>query len=251
MKTIRDALWLWGTKVNALQSYYGFPTSRMTVSEGMRSLGLDQAMMCGFLPPTEKEYQGVSHCRQLLWEMSFEEGFAFQRPLAPILELHKAHPNVAGVLLDDFSTTEIRKGAQPSLLAEMRQTLPPSLQLWAVIYSMSLEIPNIAEFLKHVDGISFWVWHARDLPRLPQWVKRCHESSRSKPMNLGIYFYDFGDGRPLTIGQMEEQVETGVRLLRARQCEGLCFLSSSIMDVGLETVDWTRQWIERHRMQPA
>ena len=245
MATLRDALWLWGTRVNALEGY-GFPPSRTTIGEGLRTLGLDQAMMCGFLPPTEHEYRPVAHCRRLLWEMSFDEGFDFRRPVAPIIRLHQAHPNVVGVLLDDFSTTEIRKGAQPEVLAQMRATLPDSLQLWVVIYSMSLELPHLSEYLQHVDGISFWVWHARDLPQLPEWVARCHEVSGRKPMVVGLYFYDFGEQCPLTTADMEAQVETGVRLLRVGECEGLCFLSSSVMDVGLATVDWTRQWIERH-----
>ena len=256
MAILRDALWLWGTRVNALEEY-GFPRSRMTIGEGLRTLGLDQAMMCGFLPPTEEEIRPVAQCRRLLWEMSFDEGFAFQRPLAPILRLHQTHPNVVGVLLDDFSTTEIRKGARPEVLARMRQALPDSLQLWVVIYSMSLEIPHsfqddiLSETLQHVDGISFWVWHARDLPHLPEWVARCHEVSGRKPMVVGLYFYDFGEQRPLTTADMEAQVQTGVRLLRTGECEGLCFLSSSVMDVGLATVEWTRQWIEQHGADPV
>ena len=58
MKTIRDVLWLWGTKVNALEEGYGF-TSEMSVAQGLDILGLPRAMMCGFLPPTEEEYAGV------------------------------------------------------------------------------------------------------------------------------------------------------------------------------------------------
>jgi len=243
MKAIRDSLWLWGTRVNALSEHYKFPTSRMTVAGGLQVLGIDQAMMCGLLPPAEEEYAPVAHCRNLLWEMSFDEGFSFKRPLAPILALHCAHPNVVGVLLDDFSTTEIKKGAKPDLLAKMRDAMPGSLQLWVVIYSMSLDIPNLPEYLEHVDGISFWVWHARDLPDLPEHVARCHELSGRKPMNVGLYLYDFGENRPLTTEQMAAQVGTGVKLLEAGECEGLCFLSSSIMDIGLESVEWTRRWV--------
>lgn len=245
MPTIRDKLWLWGTRVNALKEY-GFPPSHMTVREGLRSLNLDHAMMCGSLPPTEDEYRSAGHCRRLLWEMSFDEGFGFERPLAPIAELHQAYRNVEGVLLDDFSTAEITKGAQPEVLAQMRQAMPDSLQLWLVIYSMSLDIPpNLSEYLQYADGISFWVWVGDELSQVPESMARCHELSGNKPMILGRYFYDFGNQRPMTVRQMERQVETGVRLLRTGACEGLCFLGSSIMDVGLDTVEWTREWIAR------
>ena len=244
MPTIRDKLWLWGTRVNALKEY-GFPPSRMTIGEGLCSLNLDHAMMCGSLPPTQDEYRSVSHCRKLLWEMSFDEDFGFERPLAPIVKLHRAHRNVEGVLLDDFSTSEISKGARPEVLARMRQAMPDSLQLWLVIYSMSLDIPNLSEYLQYADGISFWVWAADELPLVPESMVRCRELSGNKPMILGLYFYDFGNQRPMTLRQMELQMETGVRLLKVGACEGLCFLSSSIMDVGLDTVEWTREWIAR------
>ncbi|HOT36264.1 MAG TPA: hypothetical protein PLT86_06335 [Candidatus Latescibacteria bacterium] len=243
MAGLRDKLWLWGTGVNCLAKDYGFPESRMTIGGGLRELGIDQAMMCGFLPPTEEEYRDVAFCRNLLWEMSFDDGFQFERPLAPILALHEAHPNVRGVLLDDFSTTEISKGAQPDLLARMREALPPGMQLWIVTYSMSLDIPNLAEYLRYADGISFWVWHARQLPNLAEYVARSNDLCGNKPTVVGLYFHDFGENRALSAREMAAQVESGVRLLEDGACAGLCFLSSSIMDIGLESVEWTKQWV--------
>ena len=50
--------------------------------------------------------------------------------------------------------------------------MPASLQLWAVIYSMSLDFPHLTEYLQHLDGISFWVWHGRDLPGLAEAIGR-------------------------------------------------------------------------------
>ena len=245
MSKIRDKLWLWGTKVNGLEEGYGF-TSSMTVSRGLDVLGLQRAMMCGFLPATEAEYQSVAQCRELLWEMSFDAGFAFGRPLRPISDLHRSHRNVKGVLLDDFSTAEISRGATPEVLASVRRVMPSSLELWAVIYSMSLETPILGEYLQHLDGISYWVWHGSELPRLVDQVEQCYALSGEKPLILGLYFYNFGERKPLTPEEMKGQLEIGIELLRADRCRGLCFLTSSIMDVGLDAVEWTREWIGEH-----
>jgi hypothetical protein len=152
-------------------------------------------------------------------------------------------PTRRGALLDDFSTLEIRKGATPDVLARLRRALPASLQLWAVIYSMSLDLPDLPDYLQHLDGISLWVWHGRDLGRLEEHVERCHALSGRKPLNLGLYFYNFGERRPLTVEQMAGQVDHGLRLVRSGEGQGLCFLSSSVMDEGLEAVEWTRRWI--------
>jgi len=208
-------------------------------------MGIDQAMMCGSLPPTEDEYAQVSSCRRILWEMSFGEGFSFRDQLKPISRMSVLHPNVEGVLLDDFSTTEMERGAKPEILSNMRRIMMRRLQLWIVVYSMSLEAPGLSEYLRNVDGIVLAVWQSRDLPHLREWVHRCNQLSGGKPVILVLYLYDFGDHRELTISQMEDQVSTGADLVREGQCQGLCFLASSILDVGLKAVDWTKGWIER------
>ena len=243
---LRDRMWLWGTVVNALAKDYGFPESRITIGEGLAEFSLSNAMMGGFLPPAEDEYAAVAHCDSLLWEMSFEDNFGFGRPLQPIVDLYEAHPDqMLGVLLDDFSSVEISKGAQPQLLADMRSRMPDGMQLWIVTYSMNLEIPNIAEYLQYADGISFWVWRADELSRLADDVGKCNEITGGKPMVVGQYMYDFGDGKRISAAEMDAQLEAGVALMRSGQCEGLCFLSSSIMDLGFEAVDYTREWIAR------
>jgi hypothetical protein len=221
----------------------------MTIARGLSELGLDQAMMCGSLPPTEEEYQPVGHCRNLLWEMSFEEGFSFSGSLEPIVKLHSDHPSVRGVLLDDFSSVEIAKGATPGVLRQMRAAMPDSLDLWIVVYSMNLSIPNLAEYLEHVDGISFWFWKAGELGGMREKVDECRKLSGRKPLVMGLYFYDFGTQREMSLADMEAQMGTAVDLLREEKVSGLCFLSSSIMDVGLGTVEWTKGWIEEHGME--
>ena len=42
---------------------------------------------------------------------------------------------------------------------------------------------------------------------------------------------------------MAGQVDHGLRLVRSGEVQGLCFLSSSVMDAGLEAVAWARRWI--------
>jgi hypothetical protein len=42
---------------------------------------------------------------------------------------------------------------------------------------------------------------------------------------------------------MAGQVDHGLRLVRSGEVQGLCFLSSSVMDAGLEAVEWARRWI--------
>ena len=44
---------------------------------------------------------------------------------------------------------------------------------------------------------------------------------------------------------MQHQCELGLRWLKEKRIEGIIFLGNSVMDLGYEAVDWTRDWIER------
>jgi hypothetical protein len=55
--------------------------------------------------------------------------------------------------------------------------------------------------------------------------------------------WDYGASRPMPAEAMKRQCELGLQWLRAGRVEGLVFLASCIVDVGLETVEYSRQLI--------
>ena len=57
--------------------------------------------------------------------------------------------------------------------------------------------------------------------------------------------YDYGDKKPMPVSLMEKQCHLGLRWLQEGRIEGMIFLASCICDVGLEAVEWTRQWIQK------
>jgi hypothetical protein len=53
---------------------------------------------------------------------------------------------------------------------------------------------------------------------------------------------------------MKSQCETGLQLLKQGQIEAMVFCGSWLCDRGLETVSWTRHWIQevgRERLRRA
>lgn len=64
-----------------------------------------------------------------------------------------------------------------------------------------------------------------------------------KPVLLGCYMYDFDQSKPLPVERMKMQVELGHRWLCDGRIAGMIFLATPNVDVGLEAVEWTRQWI--------
>ena len=54
----------------------------------------------------------------------------------------------------------------------------------------------------------------------------------------------------MPVESMKYQTELGYKWLRERRIQGMIFLASPICDLGLESVEWTRQWIARVGDQP-
>jgi hypothetical protein len=62
--------------------------------------------------------------------------------------------------------------------------------------------------------------------------------------------YDFSANKPLAVEAMQRQVAIGYRWLKAGQIGGMIFLATPNVDVGLEAVDWTRNWIRQTGDEP-
>jgi hypothetical protein len=261
-ETLGDRFWAWATLPNALRSD---PTgidrdSVMTPAAGAAFLGVPNMIMAGFLPPNETEAAPVQHLKRVVWEMSLgspedveqrRPTFDFRPNLPPIQAVADRFTNVEALLLDDLTTNDItRRGMPPSVLADLSFAVysrPRPLSIWGVVYTMSFEIPNLKEYLAFLDVISLWVWHAKDLRNLDAYLDRCNELSGGKPVILGLYLHDWGESRRMPLDLMEFQCERARRYLHEGRIIGAVFLSTSILDIGLPAVDWTRDWIARVR----
>jgi len=115
--------------------------------------------------------------------------------------------------------------------------------LWVVLYTGEFGLPAVRPHLDLCDVVTMWTWVADDLAALEQNLTRCDEVIGDKRKVLGLYMWDYGAKRPIPLPVMEAQCEAGLRWLREGRIEGMIFLASCICDVGLEAVEWTREWI--------
>ena len=65
---------------------------------------------------------------------------------------------------------------------------------------------------------------------------------------LGLYLYDYGDGRRMPKDLMELQCETARRLAHAGRIQGIVFLS---IDNDADAVNWMADWIKRVGDEPV
>ena len=86
-------------------------------------------------------------------------------------------------------------------------------------------------------------WNARDLAAQEDSFGTLEELAPGSRKVLGCYLWNYGDRQPMPLDLMEQQCVRGLEWLRQGRIGGMVFLASCICDMGLETVEWTRQWI--------
>ena len=177
--------------------------------------------------------------------------------------LAEKHENVVGFILDDFfHEPSAGNAADPGSPQAFRASLSPAelralrerkvrrgkLPLMAVVYSGQVK-PGARAHLAEVDQICLWTWRPVDLKNLEANFVALERLAPDKMLFLGCYMYDFNESKPLPVELMQYQVELGYQWLKAGRIAGMIFLATPNVDVGLEAVDWSREWIRTHSDQ--
>ncbi len=260
---LRDTLWIWGqdpgTHHQTGNNVWRLPgVNRLTPEEGCRALGIPnccRVVMGGVpVPPFDREAEKLDGLRRVVWSLIGDGGSSRNNDdtdLEEVLRIAALHPNVTGGIMDDFMNPVRMKIFTPERLAGFRERLHTALpgrplDLWTVLYTHELTGAAVP-YLAQVDRVSLWTWHGRDLEQLPENMRRLRALvGPDKSVLCGCYLWDYGDSRPLTADRMRFQLETCLAWLRTRQIDGVIFCSNCIADLGLETAEMTRAWIEAH-----
>jgi hypothetical protein len=191
----------------------------------------------------------AASARRLVWEINADgegEGrpFVYQDRMAQVRRLVDRYPQIEGVLLDDMSTLGIDRGFQPEHIRQIRELLPGkyrSVQIWGVVYTMSLGRERINDYIQELDVINLWTWHAQDVVDLEKNVAHCERLFPQKPIVVGLYLYDYGGGRRFPLDLLETQCRTALRLAHEGRIEGMVFLT---INNDPEAVGWVAHWIQ-------
>jgi len=254
--TVRDRLWLWGHDAGAHNDSWGLPRpSRITPTEAAFYLGIPHLIMVRYRgrPPLPFDQYALPFraLKQVVWSVVGAGGQTDERERVHVLDLAARHPNITGLMMDDFFGSE--QPAQgddpaalpPDKLRELRSQLTVGgrrLRLWAVLYEHQLERP-LAPYLELLDLVSFWTWDSGKLQELESNLERLEKVAPRSGRVLGCYLWDYGRKKPMPLDLMRHQCELGLRWLRQGRIEGMIFLASCLCDLELEAVEWTRNWI--------
>ncbi len=155
----------------------------------------------------------------------------------------------AGVVIADPNTPPppFRAALDPAQLRALRERKVGGrrLPIMAVIYTLQVK-PQARAHLAEVDEVCLWTWRPDGLARLEANLAALEKIVPDKRLYLGCYMYDFLESKPLSVDAMRQQMEAGYRWLKAGRIQGIIVLATPNVDVGLDAVEWTRQWIAAH-----
>lgn len=252
---IRDLLWVWGNPEMTKPGEQTVATfAEASTAKRAELLGVPNVVIAGQgIPNDDAEADAltreVAASPRVVWEISADGAggppFVYTQRMAQVRKLVDKYPNIEGVLLDDMSTVGIDHGFMPEHIRQVRQSLDGKyapVKVCGVLYTMSFDRPEIDKYINELDVISLWVWHAKDLVNLEKYVAHCEKKYPGKPIMLGLYLYDYGDNRRMTIETLQQQCETALKLAHAGRIQGIVFLT---INNDAETVAWTANWVKR------
>ena len=163
-----------------------------------------------------------------------------------ILTLAKSDGRIVSAVMDDFISEKRKKAFTPEVLRgyidRLHNSLPRPLELWSVLYERDFDITPI-ERARMFDVTTFWLWFGESINNYEAHFNRIRDIVDGGRIMLGIYMYDFGNKCPLSDDAMRRQLEFVEKKYDAGLIEGAILCSNVIADIGLSTVEITRDWI--------
>lgn len=266
-KKLKGRLWLWGQDAGSHHASAGNKSwklrgiNRMTPVEGANYLGIPnicRVVMGGSPePPFDAESERLRGMLQVVWSAVGDSGSLRnnnQSDLDEVLRQAAIYPNITGAVLDDFFK---HKDAPPAgtvarysveSIRAMRERLSGfpdrALDFWLVWYKHELDYA-VEEYLPLFDVITYW---NMDAPaQSDEWeadIAKVISKTPGKRRLAGCYMWNYGAGKPLSIGEIQLQCETYLRWIKQEYIEGIVFCSNCCADLGLEAVEWVREWIK-------
>lgn len=240
---LADKLWNWGhlegshNKCTNLDCY-------MTPEEFADEYGIRNAFIVSYggniQPPFDKLAKRFSRLREIKWSVLGDASTPLPDSelgnTEDILDLLPGAKNITGGIVDDFFSPHRMERFTPDVLKKIKAALNErGLDFWCVLYAHQLDF-DLEKYIDCFDGVSFWLWTKKDHPDIEKHLERLFALTKSKPVMLGIYLWDWGTGSlPMNPELFEAQLQRYTELLRQKKIEGIVFCSSTLGDAPLAT----------------
>jgi hypothetical protein len=210
---------------------------------------------------------------RVVWSTVGAGGEGGMGELPATLSLAREFPNIQGIFLDDFvrpiprkKATDAHTGRPAMPLADLRRlreqtkTIGRPLDIWVTLYTHEINPerkaskrayiacdPPLADFLGEFDVLTLWTWDSTEIPELEANLLALEKIAPKKArIALGIYLWDFQNKKPVSVELMKHQCDLGLKWLKEGRISDMIFLANTMLDVGMPSADFSRQWIKEH-----
>jgi len=206
---------------------------------------------------------------RVVWSVVGSGGKGGMSELAPVLDLAKKFPNFTGIYLDDFIIDAKRQSdgrvvGRPAITPdelkrarEQMKAVGRPMDIWVTLYTHEINPsrkiaspafrgcdPPLAEFLDQFDVLTLWTWNSDELPMLEENLATLEKiAPKGARIALGMYIWDFHNRKPVPVERMQLQCELGRKWLKEKRIQEMIFLANTVLDVGLPSAEFSRQWI--------
>ena len=258
--TLRDRLWMWGHDAGSTNGLYNIPPGgKILPAEAIDYMGIPNVCMIRWRsmpePPFDEYIKQFAKTKRLAWSIIDGARQPYPEKKRMAFELADKLPNLVSVYLDDFFNGDAvpKKEESPAnltvagikALKEELDARKRHLDLSMVLYSNQLN-PAIARHIHYCDVVSFWTWKATDLINLERNFETYRKIIPDKRTLLGIYMWDFGNSKPITMDLMKHQCRLALQWFEEGKIEGMIFHCTPLCDMKLEAVEWAKRWIAEH-----
>jgi len=263
----------------------------MTPAEGAFWLNVPNLLLIrsSDLPPLPSKEKGRTKTSFEQWAISFQPldrvvwsvvgsgGKGGMSELPHVIWLAKKYPNITGIYLDDFiidakKQADGRLAGRPALhpdeLKSARQQMKAvgrPMEIWVTLYTHEICPPRkttspgyrgcappLADFLDLFDVLTLWTWNADELPALEENLAALEAiAPKNHRIALGLYIWDYPNGRPVPLELMKHQCGLGLKWLKEKRVRELIFLGNTSLDVGVPSAEFARKWIAEVGRQPV
>ena len=262
--TLRDRLWMWGHEPETIIGIDNIPNGKyINMADAISSMGIPNVCVISYLdkpePPFDEYIKQFRNTKRVAWSLISgpAKKYSYEQQKQEAFSLLEKMPNLVSFYLDDYfvgnAIPSAQGGISPanmtlkqicSLKNEMRE-LKQKPELSMVLYSHQLH-PEIKPHVDYCDVVSFWTWWANDLAILEENFKKYREIIPDKKTLLGIYMWDFGNRKPISVESMKLQLDFALEKLQQRQIEGMIFHCTPLCSLDLEAVHYSRKWVIEH-----
>ena len=261
---LRDRLWMWGHFVGSLDGLVDYKVpggNRLDMADACEDMGIPNVCIVFFTgqwqPPFDEYMKQFHKTKRVAWSILYSGPRNYDQMKQDAFDLCDKMPNLVSFYLDDYFLNDAvpkdGKKVSPARLSLQQlqilhkdmAELKKKIDLSCVLYSNQLH-PAIKGHIDCFDDVSFWTWNATDLVALENNFNKYREIVPDKPTRLGIYMWDFGNGKPVAKELMKLQLEFALKKYQEKQIDGMIFHCTPLVDIGLEAVEYSRKWIAEY-----